>query len=1296
MAINNAINPYQILTNWLFDRNINSPLPNEVIENKISGKHFLLQFLKVKDIVLFCNKYLNNIDIFTLPDDVIFYTLKQLCIKTSTDKTKMLFIPRKKIDKTDLISKIKSKLVYLKTDEIEYLISNYSDTQEYQLLMESLGLNDTTKKEKVKKIAKYKFTDIVNEFKDIKSSDNCKKCLLNNNPLVLFDTNNKSDVSNIDILFVAEAPGATEVEKNVPLIGRSGQKLRQFIKEYISPTKYTWFMTNTCLCRPINNETPNQDMIASCNGNLLSVVNKLNPKVIVMLGSTALSAFGFSGKISALNGQLLEKDNRKYLPLLHPSAIIRNAFPESYYHKGFQNLINILSNQNTSNTVVDQTLETIIMEDEFNSDNIVDNENSNSDIMQNNHFLKYPKEWLEDYYLVDVYSHNEEVYYILKSKKDDSKIIKQYPFKENFYYWKSNKNDIIMNMKDCALVTCNYKQFKQEQINNAITYYESDVQLSLKHTLEYFRQSSTQDTYIPSIMFLDIEVYTGKYKGFPFADEALYPISAITCMLGDTTRTSLLVPENLINEPDSKILDMIYNKKCSVELQQVLDSYKGKLDITLYRSEKTMLSKFCDYIQKECPDIITAWNVSFDIGYIYNRLDRLSMNPNKISPKNYAMVNVQDNYISVNGLVVLDMLSLYKGFTFGAKESYSLSFIAKEELGDDKINYEENLNHLYETDLQKFILYNIKDVDLIKRIQEKLKHIDLLNMLRQVCKTTWDKALSVSYSIDNLFIDRLHNKQTVCRNFSKSYNMSNEKVPGAYVKSPKGGLYKYVIDLDFTSLYPNIMRTYNIGPETLIGAIDEAVALDYLYSDIETFKNKYTKIDIKINLYTDPRTITKSISEFLIWSKNKIVTVCGVIYKSHEDTKSFTFEIIDDLIVSRKKYKKMMLDAIEQKDNIRRNTYYNYQYALKVVANSIYGTLGFDSVRWYNYYMAKSITLSGREASKFSALYCDQYIDLQKEKKPISIDNNKIKQKFLSDYHNDDIDTKYVIYMDTDSLFVNLESLIDKNKTQDEIVNDVLSDIVPNLQTYINKECIQTQLVNNIHSIKSENNFLNLKQEILAKSAYFIENTKKKYATYIINKEGKSVNEMDIKGLDTQRSDYPSATKEKLRKLLDIILLEDKLNISKIQKFINETETEFRTILQNHSIQLSKAASFTKDIKKYKNMPQHIKSMLLWNMLEYKYFIPGTKGYLFKLKGIDLNLAPKNVFENYHTNISEISKLKLDAICLPIDQKELPNYYIVDMEHMMGFCWTERINLLLGDMIKIHQQKMDNRMIATF
>lgn len=240
------------------------------------------------------------------------------------------------------------------------------------------------------------------------------------------------------------------------------------------------------------------------------------------------------------------------------------------------------------------------------------------------------------------------------------------------------------------------------------------------------------------------------------------------------------------------------------------------------------------------------------------------------------------------------------------------------------------------------------------------------------------------------------------------------------------------------------------------------------------------------------------------------------------------------------------------------------------------------------------------------------------------------------------------------------------------------------LQNVINNELLVKFA--ELHNIKKEYSKLHSKQEIIAKRGLFLD-TKKHYALWITNNEGVPVEEYVQKGLVTRRSDYPSYTKEKIEDILDMLLKKEKVSFGKISKYINKVRNDIQDMILNRDKTIAPSKTFTKDLEIYKKVPHHVLGMLLWNELEYNYFVPGTKGYLFKISGINLFNAPRTIQENLKRLMeTECDKRlenmkKLNWIVLPYEEKQLPNYYNIDTSHMISFTWDDRINELLKPII---------------
>jgi len=230
-----------------------------------------------------------------------------------------------------------------------------------------------------------------------------------------------------------------------------------------------------------------------------------------------------------------------------------------------------------------------------------------------------------------------------------------------------------------------------------------------------------------------------------------------------------------------------------------------------------------------------------------------------------------------------------------------------------------------------------------------------------------------------------------------------------------------------------------------------------------------------------------------------------------------------------------------------------------------------------------------------------------------------------------------------------------------------------------------------MHNIPKEYNKFYAKQEIVAKNVYFL-SVKKKYALWIVNNEGVPCKELMLKGLVTRRSDYPSITRERISTVLDFLLKEDKVSFKKIKKFVKDTENEIHELILNGSKIIAKPVSFTKDPKSYKKIPEQILGMKLWNSLEYNHFVVGSKGYRFKINGVDTFRAPDKVKKN----ISLLKNVKW--IVLPYEEERLPEYYNIDVVGMLDYAWRKRVQELFEPIMhKVDKNsRIEKLSIATF
>lgn len=154
-----------------------------------------------------------------------------------------------------------------------------------------------------------------------KQVEKCKACSLceTRNNIVFSDGSQTAS-----IMFIGEAPGDNEDKTGIPFIGRAGQLLRKFMFE-AGFEQNDFYIANTIKCRPPKNRKPTPTEKASCRGFLDEQIELVNPKIIVLVGSTALESFINEKKltITKARGNIYEINGRKFFPIFHPSYLLR-------------------------------------------------------------------------------------------------------------------------------------------------------------------------------------------------------------------------------------------------------------------------------------------------------------------------------------------------------------------------------------------------------------------------------------------------------------------------------------------------------------------------------------------------------------------------------------------------------------------------------------------------------------------------------------------------------------------------------------------------------------------------------------------------------------------------------------------------------------------------------------------------------------------------------------------------------------------------------------------------------------
>lgn len=1068
----------------------------------------------------------------------------------------------------------------------------------------------------------------------IKSSfADCSKCKLLHAPSCILETNCENDMTKVDIIIIAENPADNEIKNEKPLVGRAGKIFRAYFDRYIKLDS-NYLLTNCVLCQTLdeNGKTSNPDneTIELCKINCFKIIEKCNPKLIVLMGASPIKAFGFfNNSMKDLRGKLLKWNNYDVLLTYHPSYIARkrNTDIENDYKNDL-----IFSGK--------------YIKKEMKEIEKVENIKANRTGIE---YYNIPdKYYTNNYTLVDVqYLYKtSEVLYIFRDKNNKKEY---YTTNDSYYYYEQENPENARHIVPYDELTVKYIPYKNRYDLNKEICYEGDLRITSKHAIDYYIKKKEEEFNCNlKIGFLDIETYTGKSKEFPNPAEAKYPICLITMSYDGNLITYCLDPKN--------------NQKINV-----LDD-----SIIIFNNEVSLLEKFISDVRKSDIDIIAGWNSNdFDLNYIFNRCRVLGIDFNKISKFDEVLIIPEKHYYFIGGMILLDLLPLYKSFTFGNKENYRLGTIAQLELGYSKLEFDEGFSSVYEKDINKFIEYNRRDVSILVDLENKLGYINLQNELRRICTSSFEGVSSDMGQIDTLILSYLKRKNLASRN--SQHTQSDKKIPGAYVKPPIPGLYEYFVDFDFSSLYPSIKQTFNIGINTFVCKFSNyLLGYDFIYN-IDSLPEEF-EIIFDPTFKSELKKINKNDFIKFVKENNLVYTINGCFYKNHKEEISISADVLNSLLNSRKVYKQKMFEAKQSGDKLNLNIYNTRQLVYKVLANTAYGVLVNSHFRFYNIDLGSSITLTGREALKTSIVEANAYVDKLK-------DGNYYKPNVLSkeDMFTSEpmsVNSSNIITGDTDSVFVCYQNLIDKKLSEEEILKNIRN-WCEEIQNHLNN-IIMKNLVEK-HNIDFKFNKLNLKNELVCKRGNFL--AKKRYMIYVIEQEGKKVDEIVNMGIEIKRSDFPNYTKEGLKELIDILLKSETISIKNIFDFIENKKNDFLCKIKGGEKIIARPVSFTKNEGDYKVVPQGVRAMLAWNKLEYDIFNTGSRGYLYKINGIDLEKCPSEIKEKYL--LEYVSKgEKLEIIAIPDEEIKLPSYYIIDEMSMLKFSWEDRYNLILNEIVK--------------
>jgi DNA polymerase I len=348
--------------------------------------------------------------------------------------------------------------------------------------------------------------------------------------------------------------------------------------------------------------------------------------------------------------------------------------------------------------------------------------------------------------------------------------------------------------------------------------------------------------------------------------------------------------------------------------------------VASFDSEKEMLEELVRIIYEHDPDIITGFNINnFDVPYILERMrrNRVQSIMGRCRQKHVSARKIMSRYkISITGRVVVDSYEIVKkDFSL---VRYGLDFVAQKLLKQSKVDVRhseiEKLWSGSQEDYDKLVSYSEKDATLALDLVLKLNLTDKYAALSKVSGTLLQDTLDSGETtrIENFLLKEFNKRGYIlpCKpdpsDVGKREAVMGKDLKGGFVLEPDKGLHSFVAVFDFKSMYPSIIRTYNVCPTTILKGVEVG---------------------------------------------NPIVSPLGTRFAPKELRSGIVPGILEGLMDKRQAVRKAMRSA---KDPGKRRLLNAEQYALKIMANAFYGHMGYARARIYDLDIANTITYTGR------------------------------------------------------------------------------------------------------------------------------------------------------------------------------------------------------------------------------------------------------------------------------------------------------------------------------------------------
>tara|TARA_B100001094_G_scaffold68400_1_gene64709 strand:- start:6180 stop:8843 length:2664 start_codon:yes stop_codon:yes gene_type:complete len=840
-------------------------------------------------------------------------------------------------------------------------------------------------------------------------------------------------------------------------------------------------------------------------------------------------------------------------------------------------------------------------------------------------------------YIDALYKKDEDKVYVVERNEKGERVFVDYDARYVFYYPDARGKHRSMTGEVLQKIQCStQKEFiKEQRIRSNKKLFENDINPVFRCLEENYLGKESPKL---NVCFFDIEVDFDPERGYASTDDPFMPITAISCYMSWTDQlvTFAKIPKGM-------------NMATALLQTERFDN------TMLFDNEKEMLDAFLTLI--EDADILSGWNSEgYDIPYTVGRIQKVlssddtrrlcfwGQKPKRRLFEKYGREQLSFDLI---GRVHLDLLELYRKYTYEERHSFRLDAIGEHELGEKKTVYEGSLDRLYNEDFGLFIEYNRQDTALLAKLEKKLRFIELANEIAHQNTVLLQTTMGAVAVTEQAIVNEAHRRgmQVPGRKY-RDKDAEPVSAAGAHVATPQKGLQDWIGSVDINSLYPSVIRALNMGPETIVGQIRPVITsaeINRAKAQKKSFasawdgqfgcweyqavmkKDKATEVVIDWADETSVKMSAAQLYEIIFDGNNQwMLSANGTIF-------TYEFEGIIPGLLKRwyAERQEMQRKKAACGDNeIERSYWDKRQLVKKINLNSLYGAILNPGCRFFDIRIGQSVTLTGRCITKHMG--------------------SKINEIVAGKY---DHRGEAIIYGDTDSVYFSAYKTLKKDIDAGNI--EWTKESVIALYDKIAEETNTTFpgfMSKAFHCPKSRGEVIKGGREAVASKGLFI--TKKRYAALIYDLEGDRLDingkegKVKAMGLDLKRSDTPIFVQDFLSDILYMVLTGN--SEEEVLEAITEFRQKFKQMAGWEIGSPKRANNMTKytaaeEKQGRANMPGHVRASMNWNRCREIYgdkfslpILDGAKVIVCKLKNNPLGYT---------------------SVAYPVDELRIPRWF---------------------------------------